>query len=603
MTRFDSLSFSLRGTPAAAALLLALMPSVAGAQSGGFAIEVDPSINPYAPVRVGARVFGPVSEPASGFVRGCQGHVPPEDAGALFEVTAVMESLAFTGAGAGVVSMVVGTPDGLFQCALADVQGLDAQSLAVAQLGRAQPGQYRVWIGAAEGSSIDARVFAANAPLSAIEIFGLDLARLGAPRLGRFVFAASAETGRQQLASAATLVAEQEMRPLSPEYCPGYSRFDAADAVVTLDRAEGQISLFALSQTDLTLAVVQPDGRVICNDDAFQLNPAVTIDDAQAGDYQVFVGAYSQGNTGSFDLFASAGGPVFSDVVFNPQAVPRVASVVFDIDAAGLGQVMGVGQIVASDPMELLPIGGYCPGFTDVSAPDFTLLLDAPQPMISIYAHSAADLVLAVRAPDGTWACNDDDIDLNPAVRLDGPQAGEYMIYVGAYNPGTTGDYTLYTSMGSPNWADAGGARAGSGPLDRGAEPRNGRLDFGPRTAIDPRVILDIQSSTTEAFGLGDGCAGFITPSQPDLVISAQPGLPQLMIYMVSEADGTLVIAGPDGRLYCNDDFEQLNPGVMIPNAPTGDYAVFAGTYGGNGGAATLGVTIAAPRWVMDRVH
>ena len=144
---------------------------------------------------------------------------------------------------------------------------------------------------------------------------------------------------------------------------------------------------------------------------------------------------------------------------------------------------------------------------------------------------------------------------------------------------------------------------ATSASLNPAAEPAVGQLDFGPHTRIDPRLIFDVAPSQTEAFGLGDGCAGFITPGQPDVVISAEPGLPQLMIYMVSDADGTLVVSGPDGRLYCNDDFEQLNPGVMIPNPMPGDYAVFAGTYSGTGGMATLGVTIASPQWVMDREH
>jgi len=139
--------------------------------------------------------------------------------------------------------------------------------------------------------------------------------------------------------------------------------------------------------------------------------------------------------------------------------------------------------------------------------------------------------------------------------------------------------------------------------LNATAEPMLGRIEFGPETRIDPRIIFDIQPSETEAFGIGQGCAGFITPEQPDLVITALPGLPQLMVYMASEADGTLIISGPDGQLYCNDDFEQLNPGVMIPNAPAGDYAVFAGSYSGAGGMATLGVTIATPQWVMDREH
>ncbi|WP_461473166.1 hypothetical protein [Pararhodobacter sp.] len=584
-------------TSALVALGLPLGAGAALAQSAGFAIEVGPSGDPFIPVRVGARVFGPVSEAASSFVRGCAGYVPPENAGVVFAVTERMETLAFTGAGEGLTSMVLGTPDGLYRCALASDQGL-----AVTQLAGAEPGTYTVWLGAAEGSSIDARLFASDAPVSAIELFGLDVARLGAPRLGRFVFAATADSGRQELALGATLFPDSDMRPLDAQNCWGYTRLDAADAVLTLDQATDRFSLFARSDRDLTMAVVTPSGQVLCNDDTQELNPAVTVEDAQAGDYHVFVGGFSQGGSASYDLFASAGGPAFSDVVLNLDAEPRAGFAAFDIDAAGLGQLLASGSVTANDPMEMLPVGGSCPGFTGLEAPDVVMTLDAPQPMISLYARSSSDLVLAVRSPDGRWQCNDDAFELNPGITLQNAQPGTYHVFVGAYNPGDTGGYNLYASLGSPNWQDAqpGGGAAG---LNAGAEPLLGRIPFGPQTRIDPRVIFDIRPSQNEVFGMGEGCAGFIDMTMPDLVISVEAGLPQLMVYIASEADGTLALVGPDGALYCNDDFEQLNPGIMIPNPVAGDYAVFAGTYGGNGGVATLGVTIASPVWAMDREH
>lgn len=597
MTRLTQIR--LKTTTAVAALLLPLLPYAATGQTSGFAIEVAPTIDSYFPVRVSAHVFGQVTDPAASFVRGCQGYVLPESAGAVFEVTERMETLAFTGAGEGIVSLVLGTPDGLYRCALADDQGF-----AISQLAGVEPGRYLVWLGAAEGSTIDARLIASDVPVSPLELFGLNVAGLGEPRAGRFVFNASAETGRQELVLGATLYAQNEMRPLSPDYCPGYGQFDAADAVLTLDQATDRLSVFAMSERDLTMAVVRPDGSVICNDDAFDLNPAVTLEGAAAGDYQIFVGGYSQGGTGSYALFASIGAPAFSNAVLDLEAAPRAGSGVFDITAAGQGQLLATAPVVANDPMEMLPIGGFCPGFSDVSAPDFVMTLDASQPQISLYARSQTDLVLAVRAPDGSWLCNDDNYELSPGLSFENAQPGDYLVFVGAYNPGAMGTYNLYTSIGAPNWetTQAVGMIAPES-LNATAEPTLGRISFGPDTRIDPRIIFDIRPSQTEAFGIGQGCAGFITPSQPDLVISAQPGLPQLMVYMASDADGTLVISGPDGQLYCNDDFEQLNPGVMIPNAPAGDYAVFAGSYSGEGGMATLGVTIASPQWVMDREH
>ncbi|GAB1381083.1 hypothetical protein [Pararhodobacter aggregans] len=598
MTRIDRPL--LTATTALATLMLPLASGVALAQEAGFAVELSPATDPFLRQRIGLHVFGPVSEPASSFVRGCLGVVPAENAGAAFEVMAPMDTLSFTGAGAGLQSLVLGTPDGLYRCALADDQGFVSTSL-----GHVAPGRYTVWLGAAEGSSIDARLFASENPVSAIELFGLDVARLGEPRAGRFAFAPSPDSARQTLVSGAPLYAEEELRPLAQDNCWGYSRLDAADAILTLDQASDRFSVFAISERDLVMAVIDPAGQVHCNDDTMNLNPAVTFDAAQPGEYQVFVGGYSPGPGSVYDLFASAGMPAFSDAVVNLDAEPRSGHVAFDADQALQGQLLASAPVSSRDPVESLPIGMYCAGFTDISAPDLVLSLDGAQSMMSIYARSETDLVLAVRAPDGSWSCNDDAFQLNPGISFNAAQPGDYLVYVGSYAPGAGGTYNLYASMGEPNWnatALAGGQTAPS-TLNVTAEPSVARLSFGPDTRIDPRVIFDITPSQTEAFGMGDGCAGYITPGQPDLVIDAAEGLPQLMVYMVADTDGTLTVVAPDGRIYCNDDFEQLNPGVMIPNPQAGAYAVFAGSYAGAGGMATLGVTIASPQWVMDREH
>ncbi|MFN4100955.1 MAG: hypothetical protein ACK4GT_14370 [Pararhodobacter sp.] len=584
---------------AVAALLVPLTAGLVSAQSAGFAIEVGRGPDSYTPFRVGARVFGTVAEPAAGFVRGCRGHVLAEADGAAFEVTSTMDTLAFTAAGDGLVSMVLGTPDGLYRCAQADEAGFVSTTLASVGTGR-----YMVWLGADEGASIDARLFASERGVSSIELFGLNVSRLGEPRNGRFVYAASLESERQDLVLGGRLHAEDDLQALSPENCWGYSRLDAADAVLTLDEGADRFSVFAMSQRDLVMAVVDPAGQVHCNDDSYRLHPALTFEAAEAGDYHVFVGGYSAGEGDSFDLYASAGAPAFPGTTVDLDAEPRAGYAAFDMNAAGQGQLLANAPVTSLTPMEVLATGTYCAGHSDISAPDLVMSLDAAQPMISLYALSETDLTIAVRAPDGSWHCNDDALGFNPAVSIAGAQPGDYRIYVGTFSPGAGGMYNLYTSMGQPNWneAEAGGGAAAT-ELDPGAEPVLGRLSFGPDTSIDPRVIFDIAASDTDAFGMGDGCVGYITPSQPDLVVDTTEGLPQLMVYMVSDADGTLVISGPDGELYCNDDFEGLNPGVMIPNPQPGAYAVFAGTYGGSGGMATLGVTIASPHWVMDREH
>jgi len=581
--------------------LTALTFSVAGSasladESAGFAIELAPTADYYIPLRVGVRVFGQAVEQASSFVRGCQGHVIAEGAAAAFEVTERLDTLVFTASGEGLVSMVLGTPDGLYRCALAGNDGL-----ASSQLGGVEPGRYLVWLGGDEGSRISARLFASSEQISAMELNGLDVAALGEPRAGNHVFTATTEEGRQELAMGATLHPDAPMSPLNTEYCPGYGRFDAADAVLTLDASERLMSIFATSDRDLTIAVRGPDGTVLCNDDSFGLNPAVSFNNAQAGDYHIFVGAFSQGGSASFDLFASQGGPAFTDATLDLSAVPRLGQATVDSESTG-GRLLGSGPIVAVDPFETLPTGGYCPGYGAIDAADMVVTLETGQPLFSLYAMSQTDLVMAARGPDGLWLCNDDSFGLNPAVEFHDAMAGDYHVFVGAYSQGASGEFNLYGALGQPEW-DGADAAGGGGALDPMAEPAVGVVEFGPQTRVDPRIIFDVQASNHEAFGMGDGCAGFIDPSRPDVVVTAEAELPQLMIYMVSEADGTLLVVAPDGQIHCNDDFEGLHPGIMIPNPQAGDYAVFGGTYGGNGGVATLGVTIASPNWVMDREH
>lgn len=57
------------------------------------------------------------------------------------------------------------------------------------------------------------------------------------------------------------------------------------------------------AEADTTLAVRTPGGQVLCNDDSDDpengLNPALDIENAAAGTYQVFVGGYSAGESGT----------------------------------------------------------------------------------------------------------------------------------------------------------------------------------------------------------------------------------------------------------------------------------------------------------------
>ncbi len=585
--------------PAVPALLAALTvlaaPQDGRAQEAGFAVTLSPAVDGFSEVQVRVRQFGTADDPATSYVRGCRGHVVAEGAAALFELSARFDPLVFSAHGEGLVSLVVETPDGLYRCA-----HVEAGATAVAQIADAPPGRYRVWASAVEGASVDVQIIAAERPVTGIELTGLDLAALGAPRAGRHRFTGTEEAGRQILVAGGRLYAEEPMRPLNPAYCPGFSRLDAADAVLVLEAPERELSVFAMSERDLTLAVAAPDGRVLCEDDTFGLNPAVSFDDAPEGDYHVFVGAFGEGRGAElYDLYAIAGAPQFGAPGTGPLGAPRAGHVMHDPRQAPRGQHLATAPVVASDPVEDLVPGQFCAGYVSADAPDAILSVEDPAEALSIYAVSPTDLVIAVRGPEGDWLCDDDTYGINPAVTFENPLPGEYQIHVGAFAQYAEAIFALFASDGAPNWELA--ASPAPEALNVDADPAVARLSFGPRTRPDPRVVFDVPRTDFAIFELGEECAGYIDPTRPDMVIAAEDGLPQLMIYMIAEGDGTLAVVGPDGTLYCNDDFEGLHPGILIPNPEAGDYAVFAGTFDGSGGLATLSVTVSTPIWTMDR--
>jgi hypothetical protein len=82
-------------------------------------------------------------------------------------------------------------------------------------------------------------------------------------------------------------------------------------------------------------------------------------------------------------------------------------------------------------------ISSSCRGFI-ANAPDVRLHFSpGPLPLI-ISVASGADTTLVINAPDGSWYCDDDGGQgLNPSIRFNRPQGGQYDIWVGTYgNPG-----------------------------------------------------------------------------------------------------------------------------------------------------------------------
>ncbi len=79
-------------------------------------------------------------------------------------------------------------------------------------------------------------------------------------------------------------------------------------------------------------------------------------------------------------------------------------------------------------------LGGACRGFV-ANAPDVRLNFTGGNLPLIISVAASADTTLVVNAPDGRWYCDDDsgNAGMNPMVRFNGPQSGQYDIWIGTY--------------------------------------------------------------------------------------------------------------------------------------------------------------------------
>ena len=129
------------------------------------------------------------------------------------------------------------------------------------------------------------------------------------------------------------------------------------------------------------------------------------------------------------------------------------------------------------------------------------------------------------------------------------------------------------------------------------ADPLYGTVNLSGGFVPDPHRVQVRAGGPMSAGSLGPGCAGYITPDQPDVRLNFNAGSLPLYRYVQSNADTTLVVNLPNGAWLCNDDFIGLNPGVAVQPAMSGQYDIWVGTYSpGNTPSATLLISELNPR-------
>jgi len=116
---------------------------------------------------------------------------------------------------------------------------------------------------------------------------------------------------------------------------------------------------------------------------------------------------------------------------------------------------------------------------------------------------------------------------------------------------------------------------------DANADPNFRTINLRTGFTPDPQVISIRSGGEINAQSISSACNGFIS-SAPDVRLNFTAGALPLILSVAAGADTTLVVNGPDGRWYCDDDggVNGNNPMVRFNAPQSGRYQIWIGTYG-----------------------
>ncbi|MDP3370777.1 MAG: peptidase S1 [Brevundimonas sp.] len=134
-------------------------------------------------------------------------------------------------------------------------------------------------------------------------------------------------------------------------------------------------------------------------------------------------------------------------------------------------------------------------------------------------------------------------------------------------------------AVGAPAAAQNAGLTANFGEI---------RLSVG--FSPDPYIVNITAGGSIDGSRLPGSCTGYISDA-PDFEVTYTPGSLPLVFRTLSSADTTLIINGPDGQWYCDDDsFGDGDAEVRFNRPQRGTYDIWVGRYdrAGTAGARLL---------------
>ncbi len=374
-------------------------------------------------------------------------------------------------------------------------------------------------------------------------------------------------------------------------YCTGYVDAGSPTAAIDYDAdgGTGVLTVGATALADLVLLVQAPDGEILCNDDFDGTDPLVQVYDPASGRYVVWAGTFSLSDPVDATLTISEteseveiyddyiedyGGGPFSEGTYLPLEVGAVPDVRVAANDEGGETATVAFQTTGPNPVQ----GASCAGYVD-AAPTAGVTLRGDGPF-AISASSDDDLTLLVRTPGGGWFCSDDADGLNPGVQIDAPEAGLYLVWVGAFGDlgGGSAEATLAAMPGElvVSETDFG---MGGGP---GVEPQSDGVYTGSEIVGGSAAVQVSAPSVTpvEAGGTvlnpveGAACHGFLSATPSATVDASGP----VTVGATGDEDLTLVVQAPDGSWTCSDDADGSDPRATVDGGE-GTYSIWVGTY------------------------
>lgn len=118
-----------------------------------------------------------------------------------------------------------------------------------------------------------------------------------------------------------------------------------------------------------------------------------------------------------------------------------------------------------------------------------------------------------------------------------------------------------------------------------------GEIRLGAGFTPDPYTVNIQAGGTINGSHLPGSCVGYIA-SAPDFEVTYSAGGFPLVFRTLSSEDTTLIINGPDGQWYCDDDsYGDGDAQVRFSRPMSGTYDIWVGKFGGGTAPARLLIT------------